>query len=60
MFYFKQGELLGIEDVFENDELVLMKATYQKNSFKIVEISVGLKDADGDIVRIVDVDKKLI
>ncbi|MDE6469798.1 MAG: hypothetical protein K2L19_02100 [Eubacterium sp.] len=60
MLYYKQGELLGVEDIFENDEFVLMKATYQRNSFRIAELSVGLKDYTGDIVRIVDVDTKIL
>ncbi|MDE5985405.1 MAG: hypothetical protein K2H13_09145 [Eubacterium sp.] len=60
MLYFKQGELLGVEDIFENDEFVLMKATYQRNSFKIAELSVGLKDDNGDIIRIIDVDTKVL
>lgn len=60
MLYFKQVELLNVEDLFENDELVLTKAIYQKNSFKTVLISVGFKDTDGDIIRMVDVDIKAL
>lgn len=44
----------NVHDIFENDELVLMKALYSHSS----ELSVGLKDGAGDIVRIVTICKK--
>lgn len=60
MLYFKQGELLNVEDLFENDELVLTRAIYQRNADKCAMISVGFKDTDGDIVRMIDVDIKAL
>ncbi|MDE6470012.1 MAG: hypothetical protein K2L19_03200 [Eubacterium sp.] len=53
-------ELISIEDIFENDEFVLMKAIYKKNAFRISVLSVGLKDGLGDIVRIVDVEERYL
>lgn len=53
-------ELISIEDIFENDELVLMKAVYKKGVFKISVLSVGFKDETGDIVRIVDVEERYL
>lgn len=53
-------ELISIEDIFENDELVLMKAVYKKGVFKISVLSVGFKDESGDIIRIVDVEERYL
>ena len=57
---FKDEELTGVEDIFENDELVLMKATFIRNSETVVETAVGIKDTAGDIVRIITVNKKVL
>lgn len=40
-------ELVSVEDIFENDELVLMKATFKPTYDKIVRTSVGVKDEKG-------------
>ena len=53
-----QMELIDTEDIFENDEYVLIKATYKSKDVKTVITSVGIKDERGDIVRIIDIDKK--
>ncbi|MDE6767662.1 MAG: hypothetical protein K2J35_05665 [Eubacterium sp.] len=53
-------ELVSIEDIFENDEFVVMKAIYKKNSFHISVLSVGFKDASGDIVCIKDVEERYL
>ncbi|MDE6471249.1 MAG: hypothetical protein K2L19_09570 [Eubacterium sp.] len=55
MYFGESRELVSIEDIFENDELVVMKAIYIKNSFHISVLSVGFKDSSGDIIRIKDV-----
>lgn len=60
MLQSEREELIGVEDIFENDELVLMKATFKPNYDKIVRTSVGIKDEKGDIVRIITVDEKFI
>ena len=57
---FNDEELTGVEDIFENDELVLMKATFIRNSETVVETAVGIKDTAGDIVRIITVNKKVL
>ncbi len=57
---FKDEELTGVEDIFENDELVLMKATFIRNSETVIETAVGIKDTVGDIVRIITVNKKVL
>lgn len=53
-------ELIEVEDIFENDELVLMKATFKPSYDKIVRTSVGIKDETGDIVKIITVDEKFL
>ena len=53
-----QMELIDTEDIFENDEYVLIKATYKSNDIKTVITSVGIKDERGDIVKIIDIDEK--
>lgn len=53
-------ELIDIEDVFENDEVLLMKSTYKAKHFTVEQLSVGVKDKTGDIVRIVDISEKII
>lgn len=53
-----QMELIDTEDIFENDEYVLIKATYKSKDVKTVITSVGIKDERGDIVRIIDIDEK--
>ncbi len=57
MFSTPGDELIQIEDVLENDEYVLIKAIYIAENQSFTEISVGIKDSNGDIVKIVCVDK---
>lgn len=57
MFSTPGDELIQIEDVLENDEYVLIKAIYVAENQSFTEISVGIKDSNGDIVKIVCVDK---
>lgn len=53
-------DLVAVEDVFENDEFVLMKATFKPSCDKIVRTSVGIKDETEDIVKIITVDEKFL
>lgn len=57
MFSTPGDELIQIDDVLENDEYVLIKAIYIAENQSFTEISVGIKDSNGDIVKIVCVDK---
>lgn len=57
MFSTPGDELIQIDDVLENDEYVLIKAIYIAENQSYTEISVGIKDPNGDIVKIVCVDK---
>lgn len=57
MFSTPGDELIQIEDVLENDEYVLIKAIYAAENQNFTEISVGIKDSNGDIVKIVCIDK---
>lgn len=57
MFSTPGDELIQIDDVLENDEYVLIKAIYIAENQSYTEISVGIKDLNGDIVKIVCVDK---
>lgn len=50
-------ELIGTQDIFENDEIVLIKATFIINSETVIETAVGIKDSSGDIVKIVTVNR---
>ena len=56
MFCAQNDELICIEDLFENDEYVLMKAIFITNNKSITKTSVGIKEKNGDIVKIVCVD----
>ena len=60
MLFEENKELISVEDIFENDELVLMKAVYKKNSFEVSVLSVGFKVGSGDIVRVVDVEERYL
>ncbi len=51
-----EDELIYIEDLFENDEYVLMKGIFIINNKSITKTSVGIKEKNGDIVKIVCVD----
>lgn len=51
-------ELVSIENIFENNDYVLMQATYVPKPQKIIRTSVGIKDEKGDIIEIIDVDEK--
>lgn len=53
-------ELIDIEEIFENDEVVLMKSIYKSKYFKVEQLSVGVKDENGDIVKIVDISEKIL
>ena len=46
--------LIDIKDIFENDRLIVMETEQQKDGQNIYELSVGIKDDNGDIVEIVD------
>lgn len=60
MLDFENEELISVEDIFENEEFVLMKAIYKSDCDKISRTSVGIKDKNGDIVKIIDVDEKYL
>lgn len=52
-------ELISVEDLYEDDDVVLMKSIYNKFPFNdILEYSVGLKNSDGDIEQIKTVGRK--
>lgn len=53
-------KLIDVEDIFENDDVVLMKSTYKAAHFMVEQLSVGIKDSNGDISKIVDVSEKII
>lgn len=60
MHFEESKELIDIEDILENDEYVLMRATYKKNSFNTSVLSLGFKDDLGDIVKILDIEEKCL
>lgn len=57
---FNEVELISVEELYENDELILMKSTFDYGDFKVIQTDVGNKDDAGDIVKIVTVDSKII
>ncbi len=46
-------ELINVKDIFENNELVLIKATFGNSFFRIIRTDIGLKDENGDIADII-------
>lgn len=52
--------LIEVKDVFENDELVITKAAYEEDGFKVLNTDIGMKNPSGDIVRIITIDSKRI
>lgn len=57
---FNDSELINVEELYENDELILMKSTFDYGEFKVIQTDVGIKDNTGDIVKIITVDSKII
>jgi hypothetical protein len=61
MKMYTDDEISTIDDVFENNEVVLIKATHSEfNTDDMIEYSVGLKDEVGDIVKIITVARKFV
>lgn len=56
MFTSPNNELICIEDLFENDEYVLMKGIFMIDNRNITKTSVGIKEKNGDIGKIICVD----
>ena len=52
-------KLSEVNDIFENDELVVMKVTFEVSGQKIVNTDIGIKDSTGDIIRIVTVSSRI-
>jgi hypothetical protein len=50
------NEILSVEDLFENNDIVLMLC----HMTNMLEYSAGLKDTAGDIVKIVTIGRRLI
>lgn len=57
---FNEAELMSVEELYENEELVLMKSTFDYGEFKVIQTDVGIKDNTGDIVKIITFDSKVI
>ena len=53
-------ELIDTEDIFENDEVVLMKSTFKSKLFNTQKLAVGVKNENGDIVKIVEINEKIL
>lgn len=54
---FEKKLLIDTEDVFENDEFVIIKAYFVSDSRIETELSIGFKDCSGNIIDIVTIDK---
>lgn len=57
---FNEEELISVEELYENDELILMKSIFDYGEFKVIQTDVGIKDDTGDIVKIVTVDSRIV
>ena len=55
---FNEAELISVEELYENNELILMKSTFDYGDFKVIQTDVGIKDNTGDILKIITVDSK--
>lgn len=56
---FEKKQLLDTEDIFENDEFVIIKAYFISGDNSETELSIGFKNTDGDIIKIVTIDKNI-
>lgn len=57
---YDEADLISIEELFENDEVVLMNSIYDYGYCKIVNTDVGVKNEAGEIASIVTVNSKII
>lgn len=53
-------ELLKVEELFEDDDLILMRSKFNDSGINIQCTDVGIKDESGDIERVVTVDSKVL
>ena len=55
----ENAELMNVEELFENDDVILLKSTFRfYGDIDVLNIDVGVKDKSGDIVRMITVDSK--
>ncbi|MGN1123436.1 MAG: hypothetical protein ACI4RR_03765 [Eubacterium sp.] len=54
-----EADLISVEELFENDEVILMNSTYDYGYCKIINTDVGVKTAIGEIASIVTVNSKI-
>lgn len=55
----ENAELMYVEELFENDDVILLKSTFRfYGDIDVLNIDVGVKDKSGDIVRMITVDSK--
>lgn len=53
-------ELLKVEELFEDDDLILMRSKFNDSGINVQCTDVGIKDESGDIERVVTVDSKVL
>lgn len=53
-------ELIDTEDIFENNEVVLIKSIFKSKLFNTQKLAVGVKNKNGDIVKIVEISEKIL
>lgn len=46
-------DIINIKDIFENDRIVVIEVMCRKDKHDIFELSAGIKDNKGDIVKII-------
>ena len=55
-----EEEISSVEDIYEDDVIVLMKATFKSNFLDIERISAGVKNESGDIEKIVTITERYL
>mgnify|MGYP000255359388 FL=1 len=45
-------ELINVEDLYENDEIIIMDSIFFNNNKLIENIEIGFKNKNGDIIGI--------
>lgn len=55
---FNNSEIISVDEIFENEELVVMHTVCGDDYFKFVKTDIGIKDSSGDISKIITVNAK--
>lgn len=48
-------EIIDVEDLFENDDIVVIKSRFKLLTSEFEKIDIGIKDENNDIVEMINV-----